>query len=250
MNGAPVITELTDRARPLDDDTLAALYPTDPLGPPRLRVNFVTSIDGAVEVAGVTAGLSSPPDQRVMALLRRQCDAILIGAGTLRIEQYGALRLAPDARRWRLDHRLPEHPTLVVVSRSLALDPAQLAFADAPTRPLVLTQGSAPADRRTALAGTADVVDVGEDSVDLAAAVTLLRHRGYGQLLSEGGPHLLGGLTAADLVDEVCLTVSPVLAGPGAGRITAGATSPLRRMSLQHVLAAGDMLLLRYQRAT
>lgn len=249
MSGALVITRLTDQARPLDDDTLVGLYPAGRTDPPRLRVNFVTSLDGAVEVDGVTAGLSSPPDQRVMGLLRRQCDALLVGAGTLRIEGYGPLRLDRPARRWRLDRGLPEHPTLVVVSGSLALDPAQPAFADAPTRPIVITRSTALAARRLALSATTDVIDAGEDSVDLAAAVALLRDRGLRQILSEGGPHLLGGLTAADLVDELCLTVSPVLAGAGAGRITAGPASPLRRMSLRHVLAADDFLLLRYRRS-
>lgn len=246
MSGAPVITRLTDQARLLDDDTLAGLYPAGRTDPPRLRVNFVTSIDGAAEVDGVTARLSSPADQRVMGLLRRQCDALLIGAGTLRIERYDPPLLDEPSRRWRLERGLTEHPTLVVVSGSLALDPAQPVFADAPTRPIVLTRASAPEARRSALADAADVIDAGADAVDLAAALALLRDRGLRQVLSEGGPHLLGGLTAADLVDELCLTVSPVLVGAGAGRITAGPASTLRRMSLRHVLAADDFVLLRY----
>lgn len=250
MSGARAITRLTDQAHPLDDASLVDLYPARRTDPAWLRVNFVTSIDGAVEVDGVTADLSSPPDQRVMGLLRRQCDALLVGAGTLRIEGYGPLLLDEPSRRWRRQRGLPEHPTLVVVSSSLALDPTQLAFAEAPTRPIVLTDSTAPANRRSALAATTEVIEAGEESVDLAAALALLRDRGLRQVLSEGGPHLLGGLTAADLVDELCLTVSPVLAGAGADRITAGPASPLRRMSLQHVLTADDFLLLRYRRRT
>jgi riboflavin biosynthesis pyrimidine reductase len=144
---------------------------------------------------------------------------------------------------------MPEHPTLVVVSGSLRLDPQQPAFAGAPVRPIVLTQATAPADRRAALAATTDVLTAGEGTVDPATAMALLHRRGLRQILSEGGPHMLAELTAADLVDELCLTVSPVLAGAGAGRITAGVSSPLRPMSLQPPLAAGDTLLLRYRRA-
>lgn len=231
---------------PLDDTALAALYA--PPADPALRVNFVTSIDGAVELEGFSAGLSGGPDKRVFGVLRMLCDALLVGAGTLRHEGYGALRLDERRRVWRRAHGLPEYPTLVVVSGSLNLDPQQAAFADAPVRPVVLTHSRSPAARRAALAAVADVLAIGDWQVDLAAAVRHLRARGHRHLLCEGGPYLFGALTAADLVDEVCLTVSPLLAGPGAGRITAGPASPPRGMSLRHVLAAEGVLLLRYGR--
>jgi riboflavin biosynthesis pyrimidine reductase len=87
--------------------------------------------------------------------------------------------------------------------------------------------------------------------VDLSAALSALASRGLPQILCEGGPQLLGGLTADDLVDEMCLTMSPLLAGPGAGRITAGPPSPaVRHLALRHVLAGDDgTLFLRYRRA-
>jgi len=113
---------------------------------------------------------------------------------------------------------------------------------------VVLTSRTAPPDRVTALSAVADVLAHGDDQVDLGAAVADLRDRGIGTILSEGGPHLFGSLTAADLVDEVCLTVSPLLAGPGAGRITAGPPSGVRDLALAHVLCADDALLLRYVR--
>jgi riboflavin biosynthesis pyrimidine reductase len=92
------------------------------------------------------------------------------------------------------------------------------------------------------------VVTFGEDQVDLAAAVAHLHSRGAGQLLCEGGPGLLGSLIAADLVDELCLTVAPLLVGGGAGRIASGPPSPPREMSLRHTLTREDMLFLRYAR--
>jgi riboflavin biosynthesis pyrimidine reductase len=137
---------------------------------------------------------------------------------------------------------------MVVVSRSLDLDPAQEIFSDAPTRPIVLTHAASPAGRRRAAAEVAEVIVTGDHEVDLAAALAELHARGATQVLSEGGPHLLGALTAADLVDELCLTVSPLLAGGTAGRIATGPAGPPRALSLRHVLAGDDMLFLRYAR--
>ncbi|MFG2008029.1 pyrimidine reductase family protein [Micromonospora sp. NPDC048868] len=232
-------------ARPLDDAALTALYGRS--GRPHLRMNFVTSVDGGVSVDGYSAGLSGEADKRVFGLLRMLCDALLVAAGTLRHEGYRAVRLNERRRAWRREHGLAEYPTLVVVSGSLDLDPAQAAFADAPVRPVVLTRADAVAP--PGLTGVADVVRCGDDRVDLAAGLAALRRRGLGQVLCEGGPQLFGALTAADLVDEVCLTVAPLLAGAGPGRITAGDASDVRHLPLRHVLAAADgMLMLRYAR--
>ncbi|WP_433391898.1 pyrimidine reductase family protein [Micromonospora sp. KLBMP9576] len=230
---------------PLDDAALTALYGRPDR--PGLRMNFVTSLDGAVSVDGYSAGLSGQPDKRVFGLLRMLCDALVVAAGTLRHEGYGAVRLDARRRAWRREHGLPEFPTLVVVSGSLDLDPAQAAFADAPVRPVVLTRADAPAP--AGLAEVAEVVRCGTGRVDLTAGLAELRRRGLAHLLCEGGPQLFGTLAAADLVDELCLTVAPLLAGAGPGRIVAGEPSPPRRLPLRHVLAAGDgTLLLRYAR--
>jgi riboflavin biosynthesis pyrimidine reductase len=223
---------------------LVEFYPRNP--EPTLRVNFIASLDGAVTVDGLSGGLHGPGDKEVFDSLRMVCDALIVAAGTVRRENYDALRLTEPARAWRRAHGLAEFPLMVIVSGSLDLDPDQLIFADAPVRPIVVTHRAAPRGRVT---GFADVLTVGDESVDLAAAVAELRARGATQLLCEGGPHLLGALTAADLVDEVCLTVSPLLVGGGPGRIAAGASGLPRRMSLRHALSLEDMLFLRYVRA-
>ncbi|MEH1164475.1 pyrimidine reductase family protein [Micromonospora sp. CPCC 205539] len=230
---------------PLDDAALTALYGR--ADRPRLRVNFVASLDGAVTLEGYSAGLSGTPDKRVFGLLRMLCDALVVAAGTLRHEGYRAVRLNERRRAWRREQGLAEYPTLVVVSHSLDLDPAQAAFADAPVRPIVLTHPGA--EPPPGLTDVADVLRFGDDRLDLTAGLAELHRRGLAQLLCEGGPHLFGALTAADLVDELCLTVAPLLAGPGSGRITAGDAAPPRQLALQHVLAAGDgALLTRYAR--
>lgn len=230
---------------PVDDDTLIARYGRT--NRPHLRMNFVTSVDGAVSLDGFSAGLSGESDKRVFGLLRMLCDALLVAAGTLRHEGYRALRLDERRRAWRRAHGLPEFPTLVVVSGTLDLDPAQAAFADAPVRPVVLTRQGVPAP--PGLTAVADLLRCGDDRVDLVAGLAELRRRGLDQLLCEGGPQLFGALTVADLVDEVCLSVAPLLAGAGPGRITAGDPSPARGLPLRHVLLADDgTLLLRHAR--
>ena len=216
---------------------------------PVLRVNFVASVDGAVTVDGKSAGLGGPGDKLIFDSLRMVCDALVVAAGTVRTENYDALRLTAPAREWRRAHGLPEFPLMVIVSGALALNPSQLVFSDAPVRPLVITHAAAPVDRRAALAEVAEVITVGETSVDLAAAVRALHQRGATQLLCEGGPHLTGALVAADLVDELCLTLSPRLVGGTAGRIATGPDGPSRELSLAGVLADGDMLFLRYVRS-
>jgi riboflavin biosynthesis pyrimidine reductase len=229
----------------LDDDALSALYEQPG---PGVRMNFVTSVDGAVEIDGRSAGLGNPADRKVFGLLRQYPDGLLVGAGTVRVEGYNAVRLDEPRRAWRSARGCDPYPRLIVISRRLDLDPTAKAFTEAPRRPAILTSRAAPPDRVTALSAVADVLAHGDDEVDLRAAVTDLRERGIATILSEGGPHLFGSLTAADLVDEVCLTVSPLLAGPGAGRITAGPASGVRDLTLAHILYSDDALLLRYVR--
>jgi riboflavin biosynthesis pyrimidine reductase len=230
---------------PVDDAALIELYRPDR---PTLRVNFVTSIDGAVEVKGYSEGLQTAADQRVFALLRMFADGLMVGAGTLRHEGYGAVRLDAKRRAWRAEREMPEYLRLVVVSRELELSPDNPALAQAPVRPAILTGADSPPERRAALSAVADVLVCGSEGVDLEVAVDLLRAEGLGHILCEGGPHLLGSLTSADLVDELCLTITPMLAGAGAGRITAGPTSPVRGLTLAHALVDDGTLLLRYAR--
>jgi riboflavin-specific deaminase-like protein len=234
---------------PLTDDDLIALYDTD-RARSWLRVNLASSLDGAVTAAdGFSAGLSGEADKRVFGILRMLCDALLVGAGTLRHERYGPVRLDAARREWRRAHGRAEYPTLVVISRSLDLDPEQPAFTEAPVRPIVLTTDMSAPQRREALSAVAHVLVYGETDVDLAAALDVLRLMGYRDVLCEGGPHVLGALTAADLVDELCITFAPLLVGPGPGRITSGGPpSEPRGLALRHVLGAGGTLLLRYTR--
>lgn len=233
----------------LTDEELIAVYEVADRSTAHLRSNFVSSLDGAVEIDGQSKALSSDSDSRVFSTIRRLADVVLVGAGTIRDEGYTPLRLSKAAREWRTANGLAENPTLAIVSSRLELSAVNPVFQSA-VRPIVVTHAASPVDRREALAEVAEVVVLGEAEVDLRGVVDEFAARGMTQILCEGGPHLLGALTAADLVDELCLALSPLLAGPGAGRITAGAPTTLtRRMKLQSSLSASDdYLFFRYLR--
>lgn len=232
---------------PLSDDGILAAYPM-PDGAPLLRVNFVSSVDGSVTLDGRSGTLGGAADRRVFHLLRVACDAVVVAAGTIRIERYGPLGEAEPLRQRRLAQGRTADPVLVVVTRSLAFDPADPLFAQAPQRPVIVTTEETAESVGDRFAAVADVLGFGRREVDLSAAVAALAARGLRHLLCEGGPHLLGSLLDANLVDELCLTLAPKLVGPGPGRIVAGAPVPVRALALQHVIAAGDELFLRYAR--
>jgi riboflavin biosynthesis pyrimidine reductase len=218
-----------------------------------LRANMVSSADGAATVDGATVSLSSGADRHVFALLRTLADVIVVGAATVRAEHYGPVR------RHELWHSLRDDgsgraptPPIAVVSARLDLDPASRLIASAPphARTIVITTAQAPPDRRTDLARHAQVIVAGQESVDLKAAVSALADLGHRRMLTEGGPHLLAQFIAAGLLDELCLTIGPLLAGPGASRIVAGALSPDQPvpMTLAHVIEDNGFLLCRYIR--
>jgi riboflavin biosynthesis pyrimidine reductase len=239
------------RLADLSADAVIQAYQVEDRSVPHLRSNFVSSIDGAVEIDGQSKSLSGDADSELFAKLRMLSDVVLVGAGTIRVEGYNPLRLGAERRKWRQANGLPENPTLAIVSSRLDLDPINRVF-HSPVKPLVITHAASPPDRRHALAEVADVLVCGEAEVDLAALVAMVAERGLPQILCEGGPHLLGALTEADLVDEMCLSLAPLLAGPGAGRITAGPVGTVTRgFKLTSVLSADDgYLFLRYLRSS
>lgn len=212
-----------------------------------LRASFVSSADGAVTVDGRSGGLGGPADTRVFGLLRDLSDVIIVGAGTARAEGYGVPVVGGDRLERRRRHGLPDVPVLVLVSHSLDLDPAADFFADPRHRTVVLTRSAAPGERRSALERVADVMVCGAEEVDLAQALLRLREQSLRRAHFEGGPRLLGSALAAGVVDELCLTIAPVLAGAGAGRIVGGPPLPAPvDARLAHVLEEDGSLFLRY----
>jgi riboflavin biosynthesis pyrimidine reductase len=237
-----------------DEAELARLHayppelPAGRAGGPWVRANMVASADGAVTVDGLSGGLSSPGDRTLFWVLRGLADVVVAGAGTARAEGYHPTTGKDFWGPLRLREGRPAAPPIALVSRSLEIVPAAPVIADAPpdARTIIITCASSPADRRAALAEATDVIVAGEDEVDLAAAMAALAARGLRRILCEGGPRLLADLVAAGAMNELCLTVSPVLAGPGAARILAGTPFPARRLELAHVLEEEGVLFCRY----
>lgn len=214
-----------------------------------VRVNMVASIDGAATMGGRVGTLTGPADQRLLLLLRALADVLVVGAGTIRAEGYGPLTVEPDLLPLREQAGQSPAPRLVVPTRSLDLDFGSRAFTEAVEPPLVVTTSHAPAERRRAAEAVAEVVVLGDDAVDLAAMVGHLAERGARRILCEGGPALLNGLFAADLVDELCLAIAPVVASGHESRITAGPALPVPQLlHLAQVAERDEFLFLRYTR--
>jgi len=235
---------------PVDDDALHRIYAYPVTDRPYVRFNFIAAADGAATSGGFSAGLGNDGDQRIFAVLRRLADVVLVGAGTIRAEGYGGELVDGAARSWRSAHGLAPHPAVAVISGSLALDPDSDFFRRAPVRPLVLTSAGAPAGRRAALDQVADVVDCGTDTVDAAAALAELGRRGLLRILCEGGPAVFGDFTRSHAVDELCLSVSPLLAGGDGPRIAVGGSpADAVALTLSSLLTEDSALYTLYRRA-
>ena len=232
------------------DEALLQHYALRDRSKPWVRANFIASLDGAATHNGHTRGLNNADDKRVFDLLRMLCDVVLVGAATVRSEGYAGRKVDRKAAAWRVGHGLAAEPTLAVVSARLSLSPDIAALAHAPVRPIIFTLERSPPEKRQALSSVADVVLCGSDALDCRAMLAALAMRGLRQVLCEGGPHLFGTLVEADCIDELCLTLSPVLENGSAGRIVAGAAQTTRRMRLGHAISVGEMLMLRYERAS
>ena len=246
---------LPDAVPELDDGALLDAY-AYPGRTPWVRANMVASVDGAVTgPGGRSAEVSTPADRRVFSLLRSLADVVLAGAGTVRAERYGPARARPELRAARAARGQRPVPVVAVASASLDLDPDWPLFTEAAEPTVVLTVDAAPADRRRALSGVADVVTAGEALLDIGAALDALAGRGLGRVLCEGGPMLLGGVVRAGLLDELCLTTSPLLAAGPARRVLHGAAAtagvappPPVGLALGHLLEEAGTLLARWVR--
>ncbi|NMD56055.1 hypothetical protein FK530_11635 [Tsukamurella conjunctivitidis] len=164
---------------------------------------MISSLDGSSTASGRSGGLGGSGDRRVFQALRAAADAVLVGAATVRDEDYGT----------------PAHPALAIVTRGTIPRSARL-YPEGGPEPIVYSGHG--------------------ESVDLRAVLADLYARGHRRVLAEGGPGVLGALLAAGLVDELCLTVAPVVAGGDGKRIVTGPDLPLDRWRRRLVLGDDD----------
>lgn len=232
-------------ARAAAPGQLLGLYREPPDG---VRANMIMSLDGAAAFDGVVGPLSDATDQSLLRALRGYADVVLVGAGTVRAEGYGPVRFTAEQRaerrqRWGVD----SVPPIAVVTHTGRVPPSLFAAPD--QRPILVTTARL-ARSRPELRQHADILIAGDTAVDLQSAVATLRAGGKRRILCEGGPTLLDELIADDLVDEMCLTLSPTLAAaPTGARPGAPALHIPARMTLGHAVTVEDYVYLRYTRA-
>jgi riboflavin biosynthesis pyrimidine reductase len=230
---------------------------------PGLYANFVSSLDGVVAIEGVDHSSQmisgkSQADRFVMGLLRAYADAVLIGAGTLRAAPdslWTPTHIFPDTAaefaQLRIDLGKDAEPRLVVLTGSGRLDPRHRALE---AGALVVTTSAGARALRGRLPGSSRVLALGDaDDVDLAGAIAALRGEGHDALLTEGGATVIGGLLETGLLDQLFLTLSPILAGRSAasgrpGLVVGLDLLPSRTISgdLRSVRKHGSHLFLRY----
>jgi len=224
--------------------------------------NFVQSLDGVVAIPGVPRSHAvvsdeSEADRFVLALLRSCADVVLVGTGTLAASPTGTWRVdkaypeAADAfAELRAARGLREQPLVAIATSGISFVPSHPALE---AGAIVLTTETAAAGITETVPEATEVIAVDDGaSVDLRAAVGALRERGHGVIVSEAGPTLFGQLVAAELVDELFLTVSPVLAGHALdarlGLVEGVELLPERRVAgrLRSARTNGSHLFLRY----
>ena len=230
------------------------LYPAlrrpKPAGRPWLMINMIASADGAIAVEGTSGALGNPADEAVFSAVRACADWIVAAAGTVRAERYGLPRPGAQSRRARRAAGRADRPRLAVVSASLDLDLDLPLFAEqrpGDDLPVILT-GRTPAPRVVErLEPVAEVVRLASARPQPAEILAELDRRGAEVVLSEGGPSFNAQLADAGVVDELCLSIAPLLAGGTSPRIVHGSkrTVPLN-MSIDHLLEASDTLFVRY----
>jgi riboflavin-specific deaminase-like protein len=212
---------------------------------PYLVVNFAMTADGRATIGGRSGPIGSSTDTEILQRLRTQVDAVMIGAGTMRVERYGRIVSDPQLRAWRERIGLSHDPLAVIVSGRLDLPWDAALFTDGGGRVLICTASEAdPPPTETSVRVLRQ-----ESRVDLGEALRYLRQeRGVRALLCEGGPTLHAQLQAAGVVDELFLTIAPRLAGGVGPRIIEGDLPTVAEMELLWLLEQEGELFARYRR--
>ena len=233
--GPTSVTEQLSAYRPWDDP---------PAERPHVALNFAGTLDGRASIDGRSGSIGSATDTAMLVGLRQRFDAVMIGAGTLRVERYGRIVADPEKRARREANGLPGDPlTAIVGSLDLPWDAGLFTDGGGPVVLFTEDEGDPPAT-----ATPVEVVRTTEGRVDLATALRHLRtEHDVRALLCEGGPHLHSQLQAGGLADELFLTIAPKLVGAGS-TILEGALPEVAELDLVWLLQEGSELFARYRR--
>jgi riboflavin biosynthesis pyrimidine reductase len=208
-----------------------------------VRANMIASLDGAASVDGRAGGLAGRGDRALFKIMREVADVVLVGAGTVRAENYSGAQLSVAARQRRQARDQREVPPIAVISASGALEPDSRLFMRTETAPLIFTTTASFGAACERLHGRAEVIEASTTDpivVDLRAVMAELAQRGLYRVLCEGGPTLLGQIIAADLLDQLALTIAPVLIAGTAMRIAVCGSSVATRLRASHSLTDED----------
>ena len=218
-------TNMAIAARLAEDDR------PKPTGRPWVTMVMISSVDGAIALDGVSGGLGSPADQERFVAARQLADGIIVGASTVTAEDYQ-----------------PASVPIAVITGSLSPNPTARLFGDPNSRPIMYTTDQAAGTRGADFDGIAEIMSLG-DSVDPARVIADLDNRGMQSVVLEGGPTLNSLFLRADLVDEMLISYSPLIAGGTGSRLTRGEHMPdERRFSVDRVAMADDLIFVRYLR--
>ena len=234
--GPTTVSDQLDGYRPWDDP---------PTGRPRVALNFASTLDGRAAIEGRSGKIGSDTDTAMLVGLRQRFDAVMIGAGTMRVEKYGRIIGDPAKRERREELGLPGDPLVVLVG-SLDLPWDAPLFTDGGGEVLLITAD--PEGEPPATATPVEVVREPDGRVDVGVALRRLREeRGVRAVLCEGGPHLHSQLQAGGLADELFLTIAPKLVGAGS-TILEGALPEVAELELAWLLREESELFARYLR--
>jgi riboflavin biosynthesis pyrimidine reductase len=252
--GAAGSGDLIDREWSPAEIAAAYAYPEPPPGEPRpwLRANMVSTLDGAAQHDGRSQPISCATDMRIFGTLRALADVVIVGAETVRLEGYRPARVRAEFAGMREAAGQGPAPAIAVVSASLDLDYGLPLFTSPAVPTLILTGAAAAPDRVAAAekAGARVVIAGDGVGVEPTRAVQALAELGHTRLLTEGGPRLLGQLVAAGVLDELCLTIAPMLTAGDAQRIAGGPSVAVpKRFGMVSLLEEGGFLFGRYQRS-
>lgn len=237
-------------------DYTALEFPPPPAGRPYVAVNMVASVDGKVTIEGTEQGIGSEVDQRLMRELRMHADIVLDGAATLRASGASPKLGDPALEQLRLDRGRPRLPIIATITRSGDLPLDRIFFTDHEFRAVVYAAAGMDLDRRAAIEATGrPVYNLPEEH----AAEAMLNHMrtelGCELLLAEGGPGINRMLFDADVIDELFLSVGPVIVGGRDGLGPVAGEEPylrheVRQMELVHAVpnAETNEVYLRYRR--
>jgi riboflavin-specific deaminase-like protein len=223
---------------------LGDLAPSDR---PYVVANMVSTADGKATVGGRTREIADDADRLLFHHLRTQADAILAGTGTLRIERYGPLLRDEEMRAKREREGFAPVPLAVVISRSGEIPFEAPLFHDPESKIVVFTAAEADPP---ACEAQVEVTRVSPDELTLDNVLRRLRSdHDVRALMCEGGPTLLSSLVADGLLDELFLTIAPMLVS-GSDTLTILHGMPLpdtRKLELVSLLEHDNYLFARYR---